>query len=801
MRRRILTVFLASPGDLQVEREIVRSCVERVNKILARRVGWQIELLGWEDTLPGYSRPQALINKDVDSCDLFLGVLWRRWGQHTGKYSSGFEEEFTRARDRRAIEGKPEIWLFFKNVDEESRKDPGDQLKRVLKFKDEQVQLKELFFKEFDDSEKWGELINDDLIAYVLELAMVETPLESQEQSKILSTHQRVIDITEPVKNKEKVVYPSEIISLFDRVNQNLKSLTQVKFNIWDGTRLYLQTSAWFSKTHLGEVFGNHEINLVYLKRKDWEISESEREFLIRTFISDYYDHRPGWYWLNDRNERDIDLVLERLSNDDLNSDVRQGATKLLADTGYKVNRNTLEKGLSDNKEQVILNTIQLVRNTKNPDHLDLLDPLIKHDNSRIRESALSTKIEILYLNQPDKAFLYLIESGAVIPSLIKNTMYKLDLRVETKLLFEAIEKAATSVRRFSAEYLRKSKKLSNDICYKLLKDPDAAVRKEGLLGLIELGEEFDMGMVRKLFPEPKESRETLLGYGLGVPEVRADDFIPILLKKRDPQELLSQIDFYDVNADEAYQVLVSEHFHILKKRIRSDLDSEFESLRLESEVKLKKKYGEAAESIIKKLSPEIIDFIKSKYISAALDGLAKYGKQEDVKYARKYLGSIRHNVADYGAIKILAKFGDASDVQSLVQAASKTYGDIRQDALETAFNLSEDKDSLLEQLVHSDNIAIANLAIHILSGYDSPKKLELAKSLLNSKAESQRLGGLAILLSQSDIETLENILDNYLKQETYYYNVVTWFDRCLYAIGRYQEFYRKKLAHMLETV
>ena len=75
MQRNILTVFLASPGDLQEERNIARSSVERFNKILSRKIGWQIELLGWEETSPGYSRPQNLINRDVDSCDLFVGLL------------------------------------------------------------------------------------------------------------------------------------------------------------------------------------------------------------------------------------------------------------------------------------------------------------------------------------------------------------------------------------------------------------------------------------------------------------------------------------------------------------------------------------------------------------------------------------------------------------------------------------------------------------------------------------------------------------------------------------------------------
>lgn len=132
MQRNILTVFLASPGDLKEERDIVRKSVERVNKILSRKVGWQIDLLGWEDTLPGYSRPQTLINIYADSYDLFIGVLWRRWGQNTGKYSSGFEEEFIRACDRHKKTGKPEIWLFFKKIDEKKCRGSGSSISKSL---------------------------------------------------------------------------------------------------------------------------------------------------------------------------------------------------------------------------------------------------------------------------------------------------------------------------------------------------------------------------------------------------------------------------------------------------------------------------------------------------------------------------------------------------------------------------------------------------------------------------------------------------------------------------------------------
>src|SRR5690348_12998077 len=98
-----------------------------MNRGLGRQLGWHLELLGWEDTVPGYARPQELINRDVDSCDLFIGDLHERWGTPTGTFTSGFEEEFTRARERRQRTDSPEIWLFFKSMSPSVVRDPGDQ--------------------------------------------------------------------------------------------------------------------------------------------------------------------------------------------------------------------------------------------------------------------------------------------------------------------------------------------------------------------------------------------------------------------------------------------------------------------------------------------------------------------------------------------------------------------------------------------------------------------------------------------------------------------------------------------------
>ena len=163
----VLRVFLASPSDLAAERKATKEMVDRLNPTI-RAAGWTVELLGWEDRLPGFGRPQAQINDDVDACDLFLGVLWRRWGSPTGgEFKSGFEEEFERAVNRRRQSDFPEIWIYFKRVEDPS--DPGEQLRQVLAFRKKLELRHELFFKEFNDTNEWAMICQTALVGYILD--------------------------------------------------------------------------------------------------------------------------------------------------------------------------------------------------------------------------------------------------------------------------------------------------------------------------------------------------------------------------------------------------------------------------------------------------------------------------------------------------------------------------------------------------------------------------------------------------------------------------------------------------------
>ena len=186
--RKILRAFLASPGDLQDERRAIRDVVVEFNESWADELGYQIELLGWEETVAGYGRPQHLINQEVDQCDLFIGIIWRRWGtppSKDGEFTSGFHEEFERAMARRERSDSPEISLFFKIISDDFMEDPGDDLKRVLEFRDQIISEKKILFQKFRTVHDVEGLVRKCVTKYVNGIRAADVSSESNKSKAV----------------------------------------------------------------------------------------------------------------------------------------------------------------------------------------------------------------------------------------------------------------------------------------------------------------------------------------------------------------------------------------------------------------------------------------------------------------------------------------------------------------------------------------------------------------------------------------------------------------------------------------
>lgn len=163
-------IFIATPGGLEEERKTFRDVTLKYNENDALRRGVMFLPIGWEATLGGMGRPQALINKDLRECDYFVLILWDRWGTPTGRvpeeeYTSGTQEEYLEALSCLNDENCPmkEIIVFFKAVETRNLSDPGEQLQKVIDFKKKLEKEKQLLFYTYDVIE----LLQDKLRAHM----------------------------------------------------------------------------------------------------------------------------------------------------------------------------------------------------------------------------------------------------------------------------------------------------------------------------------------------------------------------------------------------------------------------------------------------------------------------------------------------------------------------------------------------------------------------------------------------------------------------------------------------------------
>jgi tetratricopeptide (TPR) repeat protein len=149
-------IFIASPGGLADEREAFKETIIEYNDSDAIERNAIFLPIGWELTLAGIGRPQALINNDLAKCDYCILVLWDRWGtppDNAAKFTSGTEEEFNIAVQCFQDPSKPmrQIVVLFKSVDPRQLSDPGPELRKVLEFKKKLESERGLLFDSFDE--------------------------------------------------------------------------------------------------------------------------------------------------------------------------------------------------------------------------------------------------------------------------------------------------------------------------------------------------------------------------------------------------------------------------------------------------------------------------------------------------------------------------------------------------------------------------------------------------------------------------------------------------------------------------
>lgn len=248
---KVLTIFLASPGDVQEERLRLKDVVESWNTAWSRELSVRLELLRWEtDAYPDAGEDaQDIINKQIpDDWDIFVGVMWCRFGTPTARAGSGTEEEFIRAVNRRRTsQTKVALLLYFKDEPiAPSRIDPS-QLACLQKFQSE-TRAQGLLTWKFSDADEFEKLAVLHITKHVQEWRHTPVPLPVQDAETPSSTASALLEDTLPnlpvSSVQDAVVDDDGYLDLLEEFTLRSDEIQQVAERLNDAqTRLSAKTT------------------------------------------------------------------------------------------------------------------------------------------------------------------------------------------------------------------------------------------------------------------------------------------------------------------------------------------------------------------------------------------------------------------------------------------------------------------------------------------------------------------------------------------------------------------------------
>jgi hypothetical protein len=236
--------------------------IRELNIAWSRELGIRLDLVRWEThAYPGIADDaQAVVNDQIPKdYDLFIGIMWSRYGTPTGRAGSGTVEEFEKAKQRHdADPASIRIMFYFKDAPLAPSEIDPEQLTQVIAFKKSLGQEGALHWK-FKDIKEFEKIIRLHLTRQVqafkhTEALKTPTPLKEELPPEIL------------VDSKQLESEDLGLIDLVEIFEERFKELGEIAERIGKSTEELGERFNTRTK-ELGEVVARGQIDRKLAKR------------------------------------------------------------------------------------------------------------------------------------------------------------------------------------------------------------------------------------------------------------------------------------------------------------------------------------------------------------------------------------------------------------------------------------------------------------------------------------------------------------------------------------------------------
>jgi hypothetical protein len=790
--RRFIKVFLASPGDLSEERKIAKVIVDDFNSQLADALGCQVELVGWEDTLPGVGRPQAIINRDLDGCDLFIGMLWKRWGTPPGKetYTSGFEEEFHRSMARNAEHGRPEINLLLKDLDAASLADPGDHLKKVIAFKEQVFAEKKLLAGTFADIRDFESKFRKCIQGYVIALASQDTASETEkDQAPLADTH--TTPETEPGPKAplsvEGIRFLRNFMSAVEKANDKHPLAAA------DVARVRLLSLITAVHGNDQQSLGSHDANLLFGNRKKFEFGRRELiELVDGGLVHLKHENVPLWYWIAavDGFRSNILPITSLVGT----TEQRVGALKAMRLIAKKIAEED-ELGRKQivplwfakpSEIAVRIAALEYLSECGEPSDLPTINEEFARNETQTASAAANAVIRITLRDDRRAALevLYSLQPSIVTQNLL-DALFSHESEFDDEILLRGLSHRNALVRSKVVKLLQNRRALSAIVAEPLLNDSDANVRYEALQALIASGRSYSTEQAKSVLVRKNQASGGLLAMhsdaeGEAVFERYTKGYFDSLTVAQLEEERLA---IFDQNA---YFALVRRDFKSLGDDLRKVVANRFEE-RFEALVEEQVKRHVMPANFFEQTN-KIDKYLRDNFTREGLNIICSKLDVADLPLVRLMLAS---GDVDYSALDLLylAKFGQWCDIPLVIASLERPDSGRRFASLLSSVSSTKYEDAA--RTLH----ALGKHRLNDLLVTEMPGAL-LAQiiPLIPDKSFRGLADAVIDSLIRSEIESVRKMtslkfirafprnrstvfLNEYMSADQFYYNVIHWFD------------------------
>lgn len=198
-----IKIFIGSPSDTSEERNCVPDILMELNQTFGKDHGVHIDSLTWEqDVQPTVGADgQDVINSQVEGYDVFVGMMWKKYGFPTPRANSATDEEYTHAINSFKEGGHcRDVIMLFCNKSVPVDVD-ASQLQLVQEFR-KRVANDGVYYKTYSNKEEFCSILR---IALYNRLSKLLEKEKSDKQKK--NKKQIVVPQVTPLDDNTKLVF------------------------------------------------------------------------------------------------------------------------------------------------------------------------------------------------------------------------------------------------------------------------------------------------------------------------------------------------------------------------------------------------------------------------------------------------------------------------------------------------------------------------------------------------------------------------------------------------------------------